>query len=91
MAKKNIFAPGILFTMPTPEPTTVTGGETGQSGYKPFACDFSDWLNLFAVDKDGDGDMDRDDYKLWFQALFADDPEEGQEAWALYNEGNLFP
>ena len=37
MAKKNIFAPGILFTIPDPQPTTVIGGGTGQSTTDPYA------------------------------------------------------
>ena len=85
MAKKNIFAPGILFTMPTPEPTTVTGGETGQSGYKPYACNYSDWLNLFAQDYNGNG-YDNDDYIHWFYVTFDD---EAAELWNMVNGGTI--
>ena len=91
MAKNKLFAPGILLTMPTPQPTSVTGGETGQSGYQPFACSFNDWMNLFAADKDNDGDTDFDDYRAWFQDMFADDHDEGEEVLAMYNSGSLFP
>ena len=91
MAKKNIFAPGILFTIPDPSPTTVVGGGTGQSTTDPYACDFNDWMNLFAQDYNGDG-IDFEDYRKWFQQLFGSDPDEGQELWELCgNTGNLFP
>ncbi len=92
MAKKYGFDPFILLMMPTPEPTTVTGGGTGQSTTDPYACDYNDWLNLFASDVNGDNEINEADYKLWFQSMFADDPVEGQEWWEFYgNSGNLFP
>ena len=90
MAKKRSFVPGILFTMPTPQPTTVVGGGTGQSTTDPYACSYADWLNLFAYDYDGNG-FDENDYKTWFQNLYANDHEEGEEAWAACgNSGSLF-
>ena len=90
MAKKYGFDPFILLTMDMPQPTTVTGGGSGQGGHTPYACTYSDWLNLFAVDYDNNG-FDENDYRTWFQSLFADDHEEGQEMWELYgNEGDLF-
>ena len=91
MAKKN-FDPFVLLLMPDPEPTTVTGGGTGQSTTDPYACDFNDWMTMFASDLNNDGNMDETDYKIWFQNMFADNPEEGQEWWEFYgNSGNLFP
>ncbi len=90
--KKNGFNPFVLLTMPTPEPTTVIGGGTGQSTTDEYACDFNDWMTLFASDVNGDGQTNEDDYKAWFQAMFADDPDEGQEWWEFYgNSGSLFP
>ena len=71
--------------MPEPSPTSVVGG-TGQSTTDPFACDFNDWLNLFAVDLDNDGDTDRDDYRQWFINTFGD---EAEELWELV--GNTDP
>ncbi len=92
MAKKNSFNPFIVLMMPTPEPTTVIGGGTGQSTTDPYACDYNDWQNLFASDVNGDNEINEADYKLWFQSMFADDPDEGQEWWEFYgNSGNLFP
>lgn len=92
MAKKITFAPGILLTIPDPSPTTVVGGGTGQSTTDPYACSFNDWMNLFASDVNGDGQTNEDDYRVWFQNMFADDHEEGQEMWELCgNDGTLFP
>ena len=92
MAKKSGFNPFILMMIPTPEPTTVIGGGTGQSTTDPYACDFNEWMSLFASDIDGDNDTDFDDYRLWFQQLFGGDPDEGQELWELVgNDGSLFP
>ena len=90
MAKN--FNPFVLLMIPEPSPTTVVGGGTGQSTTDPYACDYNDWLNLFASDVNGDGDITEADYKLWFQSMFADDPDEGQEWWEFYgNSGSLFP
>ena len=92
MAKKNIFAPGILFTIPDPQPTTVVGGGTGQSTTDPYACDFADWMNLFASDLNNDNNIDEADYKIWFQNMFANNHAEGEEWWTFYgNSGTLFP
>jgi hypothetical protein len=93
MAKKNIFAPGILFTIPDPQPTTVIGGGTGQSTTDPYACDFNDWMNLFASDVNGDGQTNFADYKIWFQNLFRGNEEEGEELWdTLFGDGTpLYP
>ena len=91
MAKK-VFDPFVMLMMPTPEPTTVTGGGTGQSTPDEYLCDFADWQTMFARDVDGDGDTDFDDYKLWFQGYYGPDDEEGQEMWELYgNDGTLYP
>ena len=91
MAKKN-FDPFVLLLMPDPEPTTVTGGGTGQSTTDPYACGYDDWVTMFASDLNNDGNMDETDYKIWFQNMFADNPEEGQEWWEFYgNSGTLFP
>ncbi len=46
--------------MPEPSPTSVVGG-TGQSTTDPYACSFDDWMNLFASDVNGDGDINEDD------------------------------
>lgn len=92
MAKKYGFNPLILMTMDEPQPTTVVGGATGQSTTEEYACSFTDWMNLFARDVNGDGATNFDDYKQWFQNMFADDHEEGEEVWESYgNDGTLFP
>jgi len=81
MAKKRSFVPGILFTMPTPQPTTVVGGGTGQSTTDPFACDYDTWLNLFAGDYNNDGETNGADYEQWFHIHFED---EFEELWAIF-------
>jgi hypothetical protein len=93
MAKKNIFAPGILFTIPDPQPTTVVGGGTGQSTTDPYACSFGDWMNLFASDVNEDGQTNFADYKIWFQNLFRGNEEEGEDLWdTLFGDGTpLYP
>jgi hypothetical protein len=81
MARKNIFAPGILFTIPDPQPTTVVGGGTGQSTTDPYPCSYSDWLILFSDDYDLDGtEGTRDDYMQWWN-----DNNFSMEAWKAYN------
>ena len=80
MAKKNIFAPGILFTIPDPSPTTVVGGGTGQSTTDPYPCSFTDWQTLFEYDYDSDGDEDFDDYMQWWH-----DNGLSVEAWNAFN------
>ena len=89
---KKVFDPFVLLLMPDPEPTTVTGGGTGQSTTDPYACDFNDWMTMFASDVNGDETIDETDYQLWFQGMFSDDHDEGQYWWEFYgNSGNLFP
>ena len=85
MAKKNIFAPGILLMIPDPSPTTVIGGGTGQSTTDPYACDFVDWSNLFAQDYNGDG-IDNNDYIHWFYVTFGDEAAELRD---LVNGGTI--
>jgi len=87
MAKKRSFVPGILFSMPTPQPTTVVGGGTGQSTTDPFACDYDTWLSLFAVDYNGDG-FDHSDYRMWFEESFGD---EAEDLWKIYNDDPWVP
>ncbi len=86
MAKK--FNPFVLLTMPEPSPTTVVGGGTGQSTTDPYACDFTDWMNLFASDVNGDGQTNFDDYRQWFINTFGD---EAAELWKLFNDDPLYP
>ena len=86
MAKKNIFAPGILFTIPDPQPTTVIGGGTGQSTTDPYACSYADWQTMFAGDYDGDdvvGTMN--DYMIWWA-----NNNFGMDAWNEFNPGVPF-
>ena len=93
MAKKTGFNPFIILsTMPTPEPTTVIGGGTGQSTTDPYACDYNDWMNLFATDYNNNG-FDEDDYHHWFVLNFYDgDWDELQDLWELCgNDGNVYP
>ena len=83
MAKK--FNPFVLLTMPEPSPTTVVGGGTGQSTTDPYACDFTDWMNLFAQDYNDNG-IDNDDYIHWFYVTFGD---EAGELWEFVNGSTL--
>lgn len=88
MAMKNGFKPLVLMTMPTPEPTTVVGGATGQSTPDVFACGFDDWMNLFAEDKNNDNKTDFEDYRLWFIDTFGD---EAPDLWEMFNDTPLYP
>jgi hypothetical protein len=82
MAKKRSFVPGILFSSPTPQPTTVVGGGTGQGTPDgPVACNYEQWLNEYAVDLNEDGKRNGTDYRLWLQQNF---PEDFDELWELF-------
>ena len=85
MAKKN-FDPFVLLLMPDPEPTTVTGGGTGQSTTDPYACGYDDWVTMFAQDYNGD-EIDYNDYIHWFYLTFGD---EAADLWELIN-GSTIP
>ena len=86
MAKKYGFIPFVLLMMPDPSPTAVViGGGTGQSTTDPYACDYNDWLNLFAVDYNGNG-YDNDDYIHWFYVMFGD---EAADLWTIVNGGTI--
>ena len=85
MAKN--FNPFVLLMMPEPTSDVVTGGGTGQSTTDPYACDFDDWMNLFASDVNGDGQTDFDDYRQWFINNFGED----DELWGLFNDVPLNP
>ena len=64
---KNVFDPFVLLLMPDPEPTTVTGGATGQSTTDPYPCSFTDWQTMFEGDYDFDGDVGtNNDYVAWW-------------------------
>lgn len=61
--KKFFYSPMILTWVP-PEDDDDTGAGTGQSG-DPRPVSFSDWMILYAVDLDNDGDKDLNDYNQW--------------------------
>ena len=84
MAKKS-FDPFVLLLMPDPEPTTVTGGGTGQSTTDPYPCSFADWQTMFGQDMDDDEDIDMNDYMLWW-----DGQGFSMEAWNEFNPGVPF-
>ncbi len=87
MAKKN-FDPFILLLMPTPEPTTVIGGGTGQSTTDPYPCSFSDWQTLFGEDLDGNDKLEMNDYMIWFQSNIDQNiPGFDLSAWSAFNPG----
>lgn len=83
MAKKTFGIPLVLGLITEAPDVTETGAHTGQSGSDPFPCSFEEWQTLFAVDNDLDGDIDFDDYGIWWY-------EEGLgiDAWNEYNPGH---
>lgn len=89
MAKKLGFNPFVILSgLDDGGDVVVIGGGSGQSTPDVYACDFDDWFTMFAVDADGSGTLDFEDYRLWFIATFGD---EAEDLWEIFNDDPLYP
>ncbi len=85
MNKKYFAYPYVLLTRgpgDTPGDGDDSGYGSGMGTPDATPCDFSTWQQSFACDMDGDGDMDREDYRRWWLSNHL-----SAEAWGDYNPG----
>ena len=85
MSKKYGFSP-FVFLLDVGEGDDVSGNGSGQSGVKPFPCDFDHWLTTFKKDYNNDGAYEWTDYEQWWL-----DNSFTFEAWKEINPGVPFP
>jgi hypothetical protein len=86
MAKTYFTFPKILFGGLGDIGDATEPAQTGQGTTDPYPCSFADWQHLFGTDLNNDGNIDEDDYLIWWnnQNYTNDD-------WSRVNPGSTFP
>ena len=80
MAKTYFTFPKILFGGLGDIGDATEPAQTGQGSTDPFPCSFDDWQHVFGTDLNNDGNIDFNDYCLWWlNQGYSDDD------WASFN------
>lgn len=80
MANKFVF-PSVILTGWGGEGSDTGHGSGGTTGSGDImACTFDEWLEMYGDDYNGDGDIDREDYRKWWL-----DNELDEDLWNEYN------
>ena len=86
MAKRSFLKPVILMNSGWGGEGSDTGGGSGGTSDDITLVDFDEWIEMYGVDENGDGDY-LDDYIAWWAANFDKDPD----LWELINPTLDYP
>lgn len=85
MAKKQFFMPRVLLSGWGGDGSD-TGGGSGGTSPDATMCTYEEWLEMYGLDLDEDGTVDKFDYAWWW-----DDNGFSEEDWAIYNPDYPWP